>query len=377
MLNAGDTAIVAAADLELLLEALRQRGYTLVGPTERDGAIVLDEIANASALPRGRGDEQEAGRYRLRTRQDGALFGYAAGPQSWKRFVHPPNLVRWRARRSNGGFAAEPETSVPARYAFVGVRGCELAALQVQDRVFLSGPFVDPSYRGRREGAFVLAVNCGSPGGTCFCVSQGTGPGAPAGFDLALTEILDGPHRFALEAGSERGAEVARAVPQRPPTPADREAAAAVVADAARRMGRTLESEGLKDLLYRRYEDPHWDEVARRCLGCANCTLVCPTCFCATVEDHTDLAGAETERRRAWDSCFSQEFSYVHGGSVRTTAGARYRQWITHKLATWHEQFGVSGCVGCGRCITWCPVGIDITAEARAVRQGEAQGVRS
>jgi Fe-S oxidoreductase len=104
--------------------------------------------------------------------------------------------------------------------------------------------------------------------------------------------------------------------------------------------------------------------------------MVCPTCFCATVEDATDLTGSATERRRVWDSCFSQEFSYIHGGSVRTSAGARYRQWITHKLATWHEQFGVSGCVGCGRCITWCPVGIDITAEARAVRQGDAQGSR-
>jgi len=371
----GDTLVVEARELDALLGALRERGHTLLGPTVRDGAIVLDEIAAAKDLPAGFTDEQDGGRYRLRRRDDGAFFGYAVGAHAWKRYLHPPALVRWRARRHDRGFAAEPETTPPPRHAFVGVRPCELAAILVQDRVFLGGPFVDPAYRSRRESAFVVAVDCGSPAGTCFCASMGTGPKAGPGFDLALTEVIgDGRHLFVVEVGTERGAEVAAAVPHRPAEPADLDAARDVTARAEGRMGRTLDTAGLKDALYRRYEDPHWDEVARRCLACSNCTMVCPTCFCATVEDETDLVGAATERRRIWDSCFSQEFSYVHGGSVRTSGGARYRQWITHKLATWHDQFGVSGCVGCGRCITWCPVGIDITVEARAVRQGEAQG---
>ncbi len=371
----GDALVVEARELDALLGALRERGHTLVGPTVRDGAIVLEEIVKAADLPVGWTDEQDGGRYRLRRREDGALFGYAVGPHAWKRFLHPPAVVRWRARRDEDGFVAEPDKAPPPRYAFVGVRPCELAAILVQDRVFLGGSFVDPAYRSRREAAFVLAVSCGSPAGTCFCVSMGTGPKAGPGFDLALTEVLgDGRHTLVVEVGTERGAEVAAALPHRPAEPADLEAARAVVAGAEGRMGRELDTAGLKDLLYHRYEDPRWDEVAKRCLACSNCTMVCPTCFCATVEDETDLRGTATERRRIWDSCFSQEFSYVHGGSVRTSGGARYRQWITHKLATWHDQFGVSGCVGCGRCITWCPVGIDITAEARAVRQGEAQG---
>jgi len=374
----GDSLVVEARELDALLGALRERGHTLLGPTVRDGAIVLDEIAAARDLPVGISDEQDGGRYRLRSREDGAFFGYAVGAHAWKRYLHPPALVRWRARRADGGFVAEPETAPPPRYAFVGVRPCELAAILVQDRVFLRGPFVDPAYRARRESAFVLAVDCGSPAGTCFCASMGTGPKTGPGFDLALTEVIgDGRHVLVAEVGTERGAEVAQAVPGRPAEPPDLEAARAVTAGAAGRMGRSLDTAGLKELLYRRYEDPRWDEVAKRCLACSNCTMVCPTCFCATVEDETDLGGAATERRRIWDSCFSQEFSYVHGGSVRTSGGARYRQWITHKLATWHDQFGVSGCVGCGRCITWCPVGIDITAEARAVRQGETQGSSS
>jgi ferredoxin len=369
--------VIEAGAMATLLDILRQKGHTPIGPTVRDGAVVLAEIEDASQLPAGWTDEQDGGRYRLMRRDDGALFGHAVGPHSWKRWLHPPMVVRWRARRDNGGFVAEPERTPPPLYAFVGVRPCELGAILVQDRVFLGGPFVDPAYRARREGVFVVAVQCSSPSGTCFCASMGTGPRADADFDLALTEILGGPrHELVVEIGTERGAAVAEALPRRPADTADLEAAAAVVARARASMGRSLATDGLKEALYHRYEDPRWDEVGRRCLGCANCTMVCPTCFCATVEDATDLAGTETERRRIWDSCFSQEFSYVHGGSVRTSAGARYRQWITHKLATWHDQFGVSGCVGCGRCITWCPVGIDITAEARAVRPADAQGSR-
>jgi formate hydrogenlyase subunit 6/NADH:ubiquinone oxidoreductase subunit I len=373
----GDTLVVEARDLDALLGALRERGHTLVGPTVRDGAIVLAEIAGAADLPVGWIDQQDGGRYRLGRRDDAAVFGYAVGPHAWKRYLHPPALVRWRARKDDGGFVAEPDTAPPPRYAFVGVRPCDLAAILVQDRVFLGGPFVDPAYRSRRESAFILAASCGSPAGTCFCTSMGTGPKAGPGFDLALTEVIDGGrHELVVEVGTERGAEVAAAAPHRPAEAADLYAARTVLAAAEGVMNHAVDTEGLKEILYRRYEDPRWDEVAKRCLACANCTMVCPTCFCATVEDATDLGGTATERRRVWDSCFSQEFSYIHGGSVRTSGGARYRQWITHKLATWHDQFGVSGCVGCGRCITWCPVGIDITAEARALRQGESQGSR-
>ena len=376
-MKVGDFLVVEASAIDALFDALRRRGHRLLGPTLRDGAIVLDEIERAADLPGGWTDEQQEGRYRLRRREDAALFGYAAPAHSWKRWLHPPALVRWRARREKGGFSAEPDATPPPVLAFVGVRACDLAAIQVQDRVFLGGTFVDPAYRARREAAFVLAVHCTSPSGTCFCASLGTGPRAPAGFDLALTERLaDGRHELLLEVGSERGADVAQGLPHRAAAPTDLAAAAEALEQAARQMGRALETDGLQELMYRRYEDPHWETVAKRCLGCANCTMVCPTCFCATVEDATDLEGNTTERRRVWDSCFSQEFSYVHGGSVRTSAGARYRQWITHKLATWHEQFGVCGCVGCGRCITWCPVGIDITAEARAVRLGDTQGSR-
>ena len=202
---------------------------------------------------------------------------------------------------------------------------------------------------------------------------MGTGPKATTGFDLALTEIMDGAgHRFLIEVGTARGGEILERVPRRLAGDADREAGERVVAEAAAQMGRSLDTRDIKELLYRTLEHPRWQEVAARCLTCGNCTMVCPTCFCTTADDLTDLAGDHAERWRRWDSCFSLEFSYVHGGSIRASAASRYRQWLTHKLATWIDQFGTSGCVGCGRCITWCPVGIDITEEVRAIREAEA-----
>lgn len=371
-----DRCLIEPARLEALLAFLRGRGFEIVAPTRRDGAIVYDTIDSVAELPVGWTDEQEAGRYRLKRRSDAAWFGYAVGPHSWKRFLHPPVLRLFAAHRCGRSLAIESEADRPARLALVGVRPCEIAGLARLDQVMAQGPFVDPAYAARRAGTFILAVQCGTPSGTCFCRSMGTGPRADTGFDVALTELVEPDrHVFVAEAGSPQGAEALAAVGAPPAGPADVAAAAAVTHAAAERMGRTLETEGLREALMAQPEHPRWDDVAARCLTCGNCTMVCPTCFCTTVDDTVDLSGARAERWRRWDSCFSVDFSYMYGGSVRLSPRSRYRQWLTHKLATWWDQFGTSGCVGCGRCITWCPVGIDITSEARAIREtGSAAG---
>jgi formate hydrogenlyase subunit 6/NADH:ubiquinone oxidoreductase subunit I len=368
-LPVGAKRVIAREGLGALIEALAGHGYRVLGPRVRDGAIVYDEVAAVDDLPAGWTDRQEAGRYRLERRGDQALFGYAVGPQSWKRYLHPPIERLWQARREGDGFIVARDEEAGARLAFLGVRACELHAIAIQDRVFVGGPYPDTGYRKRRQDNFIVAVNCSEAGGTCFCVSMNTGPKADKGYDLALTELLEGKrHRFLVEVGSEAGAEVLAALPHEPALPADIEAAEAVVARTAGRMGRTLDTDGLKELLQAIPEHKRWNDVAARCLTCANCTMVCPTCFCTTIEDHSDPAGQTAERVRRWDSCFTLDFSYLHGGSVRKENRSRYRQWMTHKLASWIDQFGTSGCVGCGRCITWCPVGIDITEEAAALR---------
>lgn len=371
-LPSSSLAVLGRDQFALLFDALGRRGYSVVGPTVRDGAIVYDTLASVEDLPIGWTDEQDGGKYGIGKRSDAALFGYVVGPHSWKKFLFPPEQRHFRARKTAEGFEVLPENFAAPKLAFLGVRSCELHAIAVQDKVFLGGQFVDPAYQARRQNVFIIAVNCGQAGGTCFCVSTKTGPKATSGFDLALTEILEGErHYFVVEPGSDAGAQVLVELPVRPAETTELSAAAAATARATAQMGRTLDTTGIKELLYRNLEHPQWDRVANRCLSCANCTMVCPTCFCSNVEDVTDLTGEHAERWRKWDSCFTVGFSYIAGGAVRSSVKSRYRQWLTHKLATWIDQFGTSGCVGCGRCITWCPVAIDLTEEVRVIRQSE------
>jgi len=364
--------------LERLFEVLKERGFTVVGPTVREGAIVYDRLASPADLPRGITDEQDGGVYRLKPRADGALFGYVVGPQSWKRFLDPPVKRLWRAERDGADFKIVPEEPDQETFAFLGVRSCEIHAMAIQDRVFTGGEHKDPGYEARRRSAFIIAVQCTVAGGTCFCVSMNTGPRSESGFDIALTEIVDAArHLFVVEAGSPRGREILAALDTRPAEAAEMAEAEKRIAKAAAQMGRTLDTEGVHDLLMQNPEHPRWGEVAGRCLSCANCTMVCPTCFCSTVEDVTDISGDHAERWQKQDSCFTMDFSYLHGGSVRASTRSRYRQWLTHKLATWIDQFGESGCTGCGRCITWCPVAIDLTEEVAAIRANPPAGAES
>ena len=361
-------AVLARNEIGTLIEALTRRGFEVIGPVVRDGAIVFDRVERLDDLPAGWTDEQEAGHYRLTRRDDDALFGYAVGPHSWKKFLYPAEVHLWSADRQNGTLRLVSQAGPPKqRYAFLGARACDLAAIGVQDRVLIEGRYQDPTYSSRRDGVFVVAVQCGQSAATCFCTSMETGPAAKSGFDLALTEL---GHQFLVEVGSDAGAEVLAELPSQPATDEIRRQANACVEAAAAQQTRRMDTHGIKELLYGAFDHPRWEQVAERCLTCGNCTMVCPTCFCATVEDTTDVTGDHAERWRKWDSCFTMDHSYIHGGAVRASAKARYRQWLTHKLGSWIDQFGTSGCVGCGRCIAWCPVGIDITEEIQALREG-------
>ncbi|MGM0577662.1 MAG: 4Fe-4S dicluster domain-containing protein [Myxococcota bacterium] len=365
--------VLAREGLDALIRALADDGYRVIGPTVREAAIVHDDLASTGDLPEGWTDEQEAGTYRLRRRDDAALFGFNSPAMSWKRFLHPPQQTLLRVSRDpERGLRFEPAAPPAERMAFVGVRACDLAAIRVLDRVLQDGTWRDPRYATRREGVLVVSVTCAEAGATCFCASMGTGPRPGEGFDLSLTEILDGEHRFVVEVGSEAGRSILERLSSREASEEEVAAIDRAARQAEAQMGRHVETEGIRELLQDHPEHPRWDDVAARCLTCANCTMVCPTCFCSSVEDHTDLAGGATREQR-WESCFTLRHSQLHGGPARRSTKARYRQWLTHKVSTWHDQFGSSGCVGCGRCITWCPVGIDITEEIAAIRAAEGE----
>ena len=358
------------ADLARLIALLRENNYRVVGPTVTDGAIVYDTIESIDDLPRGWTDEQEAGSYSIKHTHHGKLFDYTVGPQSWKKFLFPSRQKIFSAQRNGKGFdIADHTIDAKQRYAFIGVRACELEAMRIQDRVFTSNGFVDASYQWKREQAFVIAVNCTRAGNTCFCASMNTGPKAQKDFDLSLTEmVMDSESYFTMEVGSERAAELMREFDMHIASDEDIEQANHQVEQCIMQMGRSLDTANIHDLLVGNLDHPHWDNIATRCMTCANCTLVCPTCFCSTVEDVTDLTGDHAERWKRWDSCFTMDFAKVVGGNFRPSSKARYRQWLTHKFAHWIDQFGTSGCVGCGRCITWCPVGIDVTKEIESIR---------
>jgi sulfhydrogenase subunit beta (sulfur reductase) len=368
-LKVGDRRLLERRDFPSLFRALHANGYQVVGPTVRDGAIVYDHLSGVDDLPIGWTDRQGPGKYRLERRRDDALFGYTVGPFSWKKFLFPARERLWTATRDGPAFTVTPEHNEAPPLAFFGMRACELAGVAVQDRVFLGGPVADPGYAARRRRTLRIAVQCGQAGATCFCVSMGTGPGVRTGADLILTEILEnGRHQFLVEVGSPEGAGVLADVPLGPAQPTDSATAEQIVARTAASMGRTMNTEGIHEALMTNLEHPRWEIVARRCLACTNCTMVCPTCFCSNQEEVPDLSVEKVERWRRWDSCFNLGHTEMHGQAVRKSTVSRYRQWLTHKLATWQDQFGTSGCVGCGRCITWCPVGIDLTEEVAAIR---------
>jgi len=368
----GRYAVLRPEGLDSLLTSLNQQGFRTIGPTLRDEAIIYDDIETRADFPIGWTDEQEGGHYRLKRRDDQALFGYVVGPHAMKRFLHPPRQPLWQAERTEDGYRFEVPAATARPFAFVGVRPCDIRALAIQDRVFEGGTFKDTHYEARRKDAFIVAVNCAEAAPTCFCTSMGSGPKVDKDFDLALTELDPrGDHCFLVEIGTERGQRFLDNLPHEQATSADIETAETTSEKTAKSMMRKMPASEVKDLLMRNLEHPRWDEVAERCLCCGNCTMVCPTCFCTQVVEDTQLTDDVVSRSRQWTSCFSLDFSYIHGGSIRHSASSRYRQWITHKLATWHDQFDESGCVGCGRCITWCPVGIDITEEVKAIQDSE------
>jgi len=408
VMDQSDPQLLPKRQLDELIRLLAADGFEVIGPRIEQAAIIYGPLQSANELPVGWTDRQASGMYRLEKRDDDAYFGFAVGPHSWKKYLFPPHLRLWQARRTATGFDLQPEEPDPPRRAFLGMRACELHALAIQDRVFLNrdGRFTDPYYAKARERLFLIAVECEHPADTCFCASMGTGPevrperipllaskhdeaatqakgddpsrvplplvapppagtAAPAVCDLVLTEL---ENTFVIRAVSSAGQSVLERLQLSPASLDELAEARRRVESAAGSMGRSVDVAGVRSLLDRNQEHPRWDDVANRCLACTNCTLVCPTCFCSSTEDVTDLSLENAERVRHWDSCFNPEFGRVHGGNFRPSLRGRYRQWLTHKFASWFDQFDVSGCVGCGRCITWCPVGIDVTEEITAIR---------
>jgi len=369
--------------LQTLVDAFRDEGLCVHAPVERDGAVVVRPIESIDELPVGVGTDHGPGRGRLTRGGGRSRFDWAVGPQMWKPLLHPAEI-------STMEFSQDERTSpvtvrrttaagpLQQRAVLFGVRPCDLAAIGILDRVLLHTPASpEPVYLARRD-VVVVVVDCNTPAATCFCASMGTGPHAPddgAAYDLRLTELppTTGDEStdpdYVIRAGSATGREILRRLDgwdARPASPSDLDRVADARAGATASMTRSVDAAAIRGAAAAGGTGL-WSDVAERCVACGNCTAVCPTCFCTSIDDVGDLSGNVVTRHRRWASCFELEYSRLGSAPVRSSHAARYRQWFTHKFSTWHDQFGTSGCVGCGRCISWCPVGIDVTAEAEQV----------
>lgn len=334
--------------------------YKLIGPKVQSDVITLGEIIPAD-LPFHVKDIQIAGSYRLDSEKSNYLFSFSIGPDSFKRFLFPPEieLFKWRYREKGLDSFQPLEISVPI--VLFGLRACDTEALILYDRIFAE----DWYYKKIRDKSIVIAINCLFPNENCFCPSLSTGPEVRRA-DLIITELED---RLLLEVQNNRILDFLKELKTERADDFDIKSKDQVVKRCRELIKKQIDIKNLSFLL-KKLENTVWKEIAEIDLECGNCTQVCPTCFCNSTFDKLKLSDISKKayqgvRIRVWDSCFSRNFSKVHGGNFRPSRRARYRHWFMHKFNYMEEQFGIKGCVGCGRCITWCPAGIDVTEVLR------------
>ena len=354
-----DALFLPHSQLQSFIDLLWRKSYEVIGPHVSQNTIEYLPLHQVDELPFAYRDKQEPGRYHLVKTSHERYFAWANGAQALKPMTFKASQTLWQAHKNAN---QELEFSTPSspllNTAVIGVRACDLAALAIQDQHFLQGDYVDPFYQSQRQHLFLVAVNCSHPASTCFCASTGDGPHVEKNADIVLTELDDG---FVVEITSQTAKDIMSELLHEPAQAQHWQQKSQQLQQACQAQTRSI-SKKAHVQISNKNKSQVWETLGRQCLACGNCTAVCPTCFCHQQQTEADLSNTLISQLRLWDSCFNADHSYFHGTVVRAETKFRYRQWLTHKFSTWVEQFARSGCVGCGRCISWCPVGIDVTA---------------
>src|SRR5678815_3818158 len=206
----GSTITIEKPAFNLLLSRLKEEGYLPIGPRVKNESLVYEPIENLEDLPQGYGTDQKPGHFRLVREKHTHYFDIIPGAHSWKQFLFPSRIELFALHKNGNDWETNSEPEDKPKYAFIGVRACELAAIQIQDKIFMRSDFTDPIYRARRKRVFIISLNCTHPAETCFCTSMGTGPRVKEAFDLNLTELDD---VFVLTMGSEIARRMLTGVP--------------------------------------------------------------------------------------------------------------------------------------------------------------------
>jgi sulfhydrogenase subunit beta (sulfur reductase) len=298
------------------------RNYTVIGPVKKQDQYVFTEL-----------DED-----------DRLELDYPRTILPLKKYLVPSSELMFKL----GGEKVEavlPQT----RYAFVGLHICEINAIKRLDMVLHD----DPYYKARRDNMLVIGVSC-KPTDECFCQSMEANVLPEGVCDIFLKEDGDG---YTALAGSEAGR---RLLSGHRFQPSDKKILKVKVEYDDKKH---VDLEKVWANMVKNYSSPLWDEMAKVCLGCANCTVVCPLCYCYDVQDITAVSPENPERHKCWDSCTLLNFATVTGGhKFRKDIKSRFKNIYTHKFKSYVDEFSVTACVGCGRCITFCPAGINMKA---------------
>jgi sulfhydrogenase subunit beta (sulfur reductase) len=272
-----------------------------------------------------------------------------------KGILFPQSEILFNYRSEGDTVAIEVPSNEEKPYLIFGVHPCDAMSLTMLEKVF-GGKYKDPYYLERKSKAVVVSTGCPHPPPTCFCTSVGGGPFSPTGSDLLFIEIGD---EYVIQIVSDKGRKLLEDTGL---GEADKEKLALrdnVMKRAEAAMGSRVETGGLKEKLDNLFDDPVWGPLTEKCLGCGICTYLCPTCHCFDVLD--EAVGPDGKRLRIWDSCLFPLFTLqASGANPRRTVRERYRQRIMHKFSYLVEEHALIGCSGCGRCVTECPVNLDI-----------------
>lgn len=269
-------------------------------------------------------------------------------------FPETETLFRFRL----GGDEVDPPLpAADARRAVLGIRPCDAQAYAVVENLF-GWDFPDPYWQNRRKSTSLVGLACADPCANCFCPSVGGGPASEENVDAIMFDLGDTVY---LKTVTDEGEELAKALSGvlEAAGDAERKAAEKIAKEAEGKIQRSIDTEGIAEKLPSLYDHPFWEQFSDRCLGCGICTYLCPTCHCFDIQDETEAFNCR--RARMWDTCMFAEYTlHASGHNPRPTRKQRTCNRVSHKYSYFPSRFDVIACVGCGRCINYCPVNIDI-----------------